>query len=776
MRVRFIDFIRVLGLILVLSYHLFEDFLPGGFLGVDIFFVISGYLITTITISKFEQKKEFNFISYIKRRLNRIFPALFFAIVFTFPFVKLIPSDFTANISKQIAAALGFVTNYFEIANGGSYEARLLPHLYIHTWSLSLEIGYYLFWGVGCALIMRKNVATNTAKIVLGCVATIMSVLSYLNMQYLFTNNLNKSIAYLSTTSHIFPFFIGSMFGILFGFKLSEKTSAKLKEKAKLFGSFLGGILLLIVSAIIYLCFNVKFGSVFVCKHGFLIIAILTSLAMVITRMLHEVVSPQYKDLTIVSHLANISYPMYLFHWPFYIIFSNSIDSKIIAVITTLVVSYAFSLVVYYFIEPNFYSASFSEKENECAYKKVVNVLLCVAIVGCLALDVNILANQKTISSLEEEQMVGNVVQNFDRIEDLKKGIENINQEPFLEKDGIYNFDELDINSETEQKVSLTPIPKTSNTDTTKKGELDVSPSNTPEPVPDIEPSNIPEPIPDIEPSNVPEPVQSVEPGNTPGPVLNVEHGDTPKPIPGTESSEIPQIKEPLVDQNKEENQELSNKDPENTKDPVVEHNKETENDSQATPVANQDSGSETLVVENGSQEPKEEPKTVTLIGDSVALGARKNIVDTVPNTYADTRGNRTLRQGYSIIMDLQRKEEVGDYLIVALGTNGCSEWKKYINKIIEDLEPGHRLLFVTPYDGRWNDTWYSYQTTQYLRSIKDKYPFVTVIDWAAEVFKDTSLVGADKIHIGGYTKGIKAFTKKVIEGIEEASKKPAKS
>lgn len=85
-KVRWFSSIRVLGLILVLIYHLFKSWLPGGFLGVDIFFTFSGYLITSLIVAEVSRDGKFDFLRYVKKRFMRIFPFLFFSIVMTLPF------------------------------------------------------------------------------------------------------------------------------------------------------------------------------------------------------------------------------------------------------------------------------------------------------------------------------------------------------------------------------------------------------------------------------------------------------------------------------------------------------------------------------------------------------------------------------------------------------------------------------------------------------------------------------------------------------------------
>ena len=165
----------------------------------------------------------------------------------------------------------------------------------------------------------------------------------------------------------------------------------------------------------------------------------------------------------------------------------------------------------------------------------------------------------------------------------------------------------------------------------------------------------------------------------------------------------------------------------------------------------------------------------VTMVGDSVALGARKKLLETIPNAFIDTKGSRSLHDGYNLITEWQKSNSLGEYVVVALGTNGCEDWETYINKIINELEPGHRLIFVTPFDGHWTETWRSYKTMQYLRSIKDKYKYVTIADWYEEISKQPELLGSDKTHIGGNSQAIQMFVDVVENGIKSAEAKEVK-
>ena len=114
-----IDGLRAIAVLSVIIYHanikIFGyRLLEGGFLGVDVFFVISGYLITSIILKEFKDTGKFSFLNFYERRIRRIIPALFFVILVSLPFAWffILPSDYI-NFSKSIISSLGFLSNYF---------------------------------------------------------------------------------------------------------------------------------------------------------------------------------------------------------------------------------------------------------------------------------------------------------------------------------------------------------------------------------------------------------------------------------------------------------------------------------------------------------------------------------------------------------------------------------------------------------------------------------------------------------------------------------------
>lgn len=160
---REIDGLRALAVIPVILFHAGFEMFSGGFVGVDVFFVISGYLITSIILAELEQEK-FSILNFYERRARRILPALFLVMFVCIPFAWFLfsPAELK-SFSKSLIAVPLFVSNFFFWRDGGYFEtaAELKPLL--HTWSLAVEEQYYvlfplflmLFWKLGkrCILI-----------------------------------------------------------------------------------------------------------------------------------------------------------------------------------------------------------------------------------------------------------------------------------------------------------------------------------------------------------------------------------------------------------------------------------------------------------------------------------------------------------------------------------------------------------------------------------------------------------------------------------------------
>ncbi|MYN25144.1 acyltransferase family protein [Duganella levis] len=141
-----IDGLRAIAVLAVVVYHAFPAILPGGFVGVDIFFVISGYLISTI-IAGGLQTGRFSFAVFYQRRVKRIFPALLLVLSATIVAGRyILLSDEYTELGKQVAGGAGFVSNFLLWSGSGYFDSAAETKPLLHLWSLAIEEQFYIFW------------------------------------------------------------------------------------------------------------------------------------------------------------------------------------------------------------------------------------------------------------------------------------------------------------------------------------------------------------------------------------------------------------------------------------------------------------------------------------------------------------------------------------------------------------------------------------------------------------------------------------------------------
>ncbi|MFS9093206.1 acyltransferase family protein [Streptococcus timonensis] len=348
MRIKWFSLIRITGLILVLLYHFFQTIFPGGFFGVDIFFTFSGFLITSLLLEEFSQKGEIDIIGFFRRRFYRIFPPVVMMVLVIMPFTLMVRQDYVAGIGAQIAGVLGFMTNFYEMLTGGSYESQFIPHLFVHNWSLAVEVHYYILWGLAVWFLSKRYKTSGQLRATVFLLSSAAFLISFLSMFIGSFIVSSYSTVYFSSFTHVYPFFLGSVLATIVGVRQTTPILKRLnkvldlKQTLLVFAAGLGVLLLL--------TFFVKFTSLFTYLLGFLLASLATLVMIVATRLLHEK-TESIEEPKIVSFLADTSYAVYLFHWPFYIIFSQ-LMGNILAVILTTIFSYLFATLSFYVIEP----------------------------------------------------------------------------------------------------------------------------------------------------------------------------------------------------------------------------------------------------------------------------------------------------------------------------------------------------------------------------------------------------------------------------------------
>ncbi len=197
-----IDGLRAVAVLLVVFHHAFPPLLPGGFIGVDLFFVISGFLISTIIFQSLEQGT-FSFLDFYKRRVKRIFPALCMVLLASFAcgWFVLLPADYK-QLGKHMAAGAAFVSNFAFWNESGYFDSGSKLKPLLHLWSLGIEEQYYIFWPLIAWFLWKRQI--NLFKV---CVA--LFVVSFIiNIA---TAKGSPVAAFYSPASRFWELLVGSM-------------------------------------------------------------------------------------------------------------------------------------------------------------------------------------------------------------------------------------------------------------------------------------------------------------------------------------------------------------------------------------------------------------------------------------------------------------------------------------------------------------------------------------------------------------------------------------
>ena len=240
------------------------------------------------------------------------------------------------------------MTNFYEMLTGGTYESQFIPHLFVHNWSLAVEVHYYILWGLAVWFLSKRVKTGGQLRGIVFLLSSTSFIISFLSMFIGSFIVSSYSSIYFSSLTHVYPFFLGSVLATLVGVRQTTPLLKRLNQALDIKQAsliFAGGLGLLLI-----LTFFVKFTSLIAYLIGFLLASLATVFRILATRILHEK-TPTIEEPTVISFLADTSYAVYLFHWPFYIIFTQLMDN-LPAVILTILLSYLFATLSFYVIEP----------------------------------------------------------------------------------------------------------------------------------------------------------------------------------------------------------------------------------------------------------------------------------------------------------------------------------------------------------------------------------------------------------------------------------------
>ncbi len=371
-----IDGLRAIAVLSVVFYHLKISYFDGGFIGVDIFFVISGYLITSIILSD-KKRGTFNFKNFLIKRIKRLLPAIIFVSVLAsfFGFLILSPDDLI-NFSRSIITSIFFVSNilYWTESNYFNQISEFKP--FLHTWSLGVEMSFYLVWSIILIYLIKF---LKQKQIIIFLIIT--STLSLVFIEYIYTKGL---------------LFETDLFG---GFFYGKYISDTLFYNApfRLFEFFFGCILCFIPKkqygdftnqSFFILGLILIFCSILTLNYKSKIPGISLIPAMIGTSCIiffnERGFFNKILNNKIMIGIGLISYSLYLIHWPLISLYKyyNLGDLEFYDKIIILILSFIISILMYFFIEKPW---RFNYSKN----KKIFSVIILVSIIGFCFFTIN---------------------------------------------------------------------------------------------------------------------------------------------------------------------------------------------------------------------------------------------------------------------------------------------------------------------------------------------------------------------------------------------------
>jgi O-acetyltransferase oatA len=417
-----IDSLRALAVLAVIIYHVDVNYLPGGFLGVDLFFVLSGYLISSLIIKEYRKTGSLNLYNFYIRRARRLLPAVYFMI--TVGLVVMVLFNEVLLRKSHLDAIFGYIysSNWWYIFHKLDYfDSFGAQSPFKHLWSLAIEEQFYMIFPLLFLLINRKKKSKdgtyklnkNFLYVVLGLI--LVSLIAHI---LLFDIN-NISRIYFGTDTRAFSLLVGVVGAILYPM---EKLHAKVTPQQNIMYSVVS--LVSIATLITVMIYTSEYNT-WLYRGGFLLVAILGLIVIISSGKQHTLMS-RLLSFKPVVFIGKISYSLYLWHFPVLVLttpVSEIGNPNIIFVILRVILTFALATASYVFVETpirklgfkNYINVIFKKlkkrpRKSRKAYAGIVGLVSVLFLMGIFGKSVPFISTAfvKEMEANKETQFVNN--------------------------------------------------------------------------------------------------------------------------------------------------------------------------------------------------------------------------------------------------------------------------------------------------------------------------------------------------------------------------------
>lgn len=300
-----LDGVRAVAVIAIIIYHLNPQWLSGGFLGVDTFFVISGYLITSLLLTEYHNTGKIELMSFWLRRVKRLIPAVLFLVMGVIVLSLIFMPTEIQKVRADSIAAIFYVSNWWYIMQNVDYFEQFAVQALKHLWSLAIEEQFYLVFPIVLLSLLSFIRRLKSIRIIF----LILLVISIIAMMVLYVPNENVARVYFGTDTRIQTLLMGVLLALVWPpFQLKAKVNRQMRTMIDTAG--------VVGLAILFICFKfVSETNSILYYGGFFLISTVTLL--VIASSVHPSgYFAKFLGNKVFTFIGSRSYSLYLWHYP----------------------------------------------------------------------------------------------------------------------------------------------------------------------------------------------------------------------------------------------------------------------------------------------------------------------------------------------------------------------------------------------------------------------------------------------------------------------------